>query len=248
MILQRPRCPLLVVTLLALASLAALLSTRPDLAPDVWSRGDDLALVAAWTIAVVTSAWLFVVTGACVLALSLGRPRLARRLAPGLPPGIRRMLEIAIVTACVALPSLPAAALDAPGVSVAPVADQPVVRALVAVAPADAAPVPRATPLPTLRREASDPAHAGPSILDPARVGPARVGPARVVVRPGDNLWLIDRVALERGSVARIDDSAVARYWQDVIGANRSTLRSGDPSLVFPGEIIALPPAPRGVS
>jgi nucleoid-associated protein YgaU len=168
------------------------------------------------------------------------------------------MLEIAIVTACVALPSLPAAALDAPGVSVAPVADQPVVRALVAVAPADAAPVPRATPLPTLRREASDPAHAGPSILDPARVGPARVGPARVgparvgparvIVRPGDNLWLIARVALERGSVARIDDSAVARYWQDVIGANRSTLRSGDPSLVFPGEIIALPPAPRGVS
>ena len=67
-------------------------------------------------------------------------------------------------------------------------------------------------------------------------------------MRAGDNLWLIARAALERTSTARVDDADVARYWRTVIGANRSTLRSGDPSLVFPGEIVTLPPAPRGVS
>jgi nucleoid-associated protein YgaU len=69
-----------------------------------------------------------------------------------------------------------------------------------------------------------------------------------VVVRPGDNLWLIAQAALARDPAAPVDDPAVARYWRDVIRVNRRTLRSGDPSLIFPGEIITLPPAPRGVS
>jgi hypothetical protein len=235
---RRPRCRLFVVTLLALVSLAALLSTRPDFTSGVWSRGDDLALVAAWTIAVVTSAWLFVVTGGCLVALCLGRPRVARRLAPALPSGIRRVLEIAIVTACVALPALPAGAVDGPRVFVATIDDQPVVREPVGVAPVESAPVPRANPLPLRRPAPAGTIHATPPL----------VAPARVVVRPGDNLWLIARAALEHDSAARVDDAAVARYWRDLIRANRSTLRSGDPSLVFPGEMITLPPAPRVVS
>jgi hypothetical protein len=62
------------------------------------------------------------------------------------------------------------------------------------------------------------------------------------VVVPGDNLWQIARVEVTRvrGS-DRVDDAQVARYWQRVIAANRSTLRSGDPSLIFPGEVVTLP-------
>jgi hypothetical protein len=215
------------VTVLALAALTALLATRPDVSGDVWSRGDDLAFVTAWTVATAAAAWLFVVTGACVVALGAGRPRLARRLATALPPEIRRMLEVAIVAACVALPAVPAGAATSREAAVV-VHDQPVVRAPVAVVPAEPDPVPRA-PL-------------------PAEVPPPIPGPERVVVRAGDNLWLIARAALVRASTARVDDSEVARYWRTVIGANRSTLRSGDPSLVFPGEIVTLPPGPRGVS
>jgi nucleoid-associated protein YgaU len=70
---------------------------------------------------------------------------------------------------------------------------------------------------------------------------------ARVVVRPGDNLWLIARTELIRSTGAYPSDGAVARYWRAVIDANRTTLRSGDPSLIFPGEIVALPPV-RSVS
>ena len=70
-----------------------------------------------------------------------------------------------------------------------------------------------------------------------------RAGSTRVVVRPGDNLWLIARARLEHVSGVRPTDAQVARYWSAVIAANRATLRSGDPSLIYPGEIVALPPA-----
>ena len=64
------------------------------------------------------------------------------------------------------------------------------------------------------------------------------------VVRPGDNLWLIARRTLIEAGNTRPADTEIARYWQIVIAANRATLRSGDPSLIFPGELVALP-APR---
>lgn len=105
---QPARRRLVLVTLLALVSLGVLALTRPALGPAVWSRGDDLALAVAWLVAVVAAAWLFLATGTCVVALGLGRPRIARRLAPALPFGVRRLVELAVVAACVSLPALPA--------------------------------------------------------------------------------------------------------------------------------------------
>jgi nucleoid-associated protein YgaU len=62
------------------------------------------------------------------------------------------------------------------------------------------------------------------------------------VVVPGDNLWQIARAEVIRTSGAdRPADSQIAPYWQRVVEANRSTLRSGDPSLIFPGEVVTLP-------
>jgi hypothetical protein len=56
-----------------------------------------------------------------------------------------------------------------------------------------------------------------------------------------DNLWDISAAHLEailgaRPVVGDIDD-----YWRTVISANRGTLRSGDPNLIYPGELITLP-------
>ena len=65
------------------------------------------------------------------------------------------------------------------------------------------------------------------------------------MVRPGDNLWVIARDELVRTTGASGDERRVARYWCAVIEANRGTLRSGDPSLIFPGEIVTLPEVPR---
>jgi len=62
------------------------------------------------------------------------------------------------------------------------------------------------------------------------------------VVRAGDNLWSIARAEVVRATGdARPGDAIIAAYWQRVIALNRATLRSGNPSLIFPGEIVALP-------
>lgn len=57
----------------------------------------------------------------------------------------------------------------------------------------------------------------------------------------GDHLWSIsaDRLRTVRGRA--VTDDEIGRYWAKVVDANRSTIRSGDPDLIFPGEIITLP-------
>jgi len=64
-------------------------------------------------------------------------------------------------------------------------------------------------------------------------------------VRTGDNLWTIarDRLAqATRRNADALSEREVARYWLEVIEANRAGLRSGDPDLIYPGEKIRLPP------
>lgn len=66
----------------------------------------------------------------------------------------------------------------------------------------------------------------------------ARASPATTaVVVPGDHLWKISEHHLDSA------DSAleVAPYWRQVIEVNTPRLRSGDPDLIFPGEVIELP-------
>jgi nucleoid-associated protein YgaU len=245
---------LALVVCLAAGSLAALLATRPPLTGSAWSGGDDLALVVAWAVALAASAWLFVATGTCVVALGLARPQLARRLAPVLPFGIRSLVEVAIVGSCAVLPALPAPALGPPRVSAVVVDDEPVVRApetpaRETPAPVETAPIPRSAPTPTATPTPSTPPLSTPPLSTPPLSTPPLSTPplstprSRVVVAPGDNLWLIARASLTDALGGRPHDADVARYWHALIAQNRSTLRSGDPSLIFPGEIVTLPPA-----
>jgi nucleoid-associated protein YgaU len=68
--------------------------------------------------------------------------------------------------------------------------------------------------------------------------------PATVVVQPGDHLWKISKSHLE----AILDRTAQPReidpYWRAVIETNRGGLISGNPDLIYPGEVITLPPGP----
>jgi hypothetical protein len=54
-------------------------------------------------------------------------------------------------------------------------------------------------------------------------------------------LWLIAKAEVARRSSGTAAEGQVARYWRLVVAANRATLRSGDPSLIYPGEIVTLP-------
>ena len=75
--------------------------------------------------------------------------------------------------------------------------------------------------------------------LTPAAVG-AQAGAESYTVVKGDNFWTIaeTRIRAVKGTVT---ERQVAGYWVQVVDANRSTIRSGDPDLIFPGENVTLP-------
>jgi hypothetical protein len=193
---------------------------RPTAPLTAWT-GEELAVTSAWALAVVGSAWLVVVSIACDLALRTRRTR-PIELAAGLAPTfVRRLVEVAIVGSCVVSTAVPLGA--APSTTTAPpaVQDEPVVRS-----PARAIDQHPVAPL-------------APIAPAPAPLPPAR--PATHLVQAGDNLWRIARDELVARGNAQPDDATIARYWQTVIALNRRTLRSGNPSLIFAGELVALP-------
>lgn len=63
-----------------------------------------------------------------------------------------------------------------------------------------------------------------------------------VVVRPGDHLWKISERQLDEALSRNPTDAEVSPYWREVIEANQSRLRSGDPDLIYPGEEVEMPP------
>ena len=71
--------------------------------------------------------------------------------------------------------------------------------------------------------------------------------PSEHVVVPGDNLWIIAERHLEQVTGrSDVSDQRVATYWVVVIEANQ--VRSGDPDLIYPGEVIVLPSVSQGES
>lgn len=84
-----------------------------------------------------------------------------------------------------------------------------------------------------------------PPAPSPTPPRPSRTATGEHTVVPGDNLWTIsrDRLAQVTGRNPRdLTDHEIAVYWLRVIDANQSHLRSHNPNLIFPGEVIRLPP------
>lgn len=90
---------------------------------------------------------------------------------------------------------------------------------------------PRASPRP----EIATPAPSPPSISIRADAH------LEVVVTEGDHLWALAerRVSEVLGRPAA--DHEIAPYWREVISSNPE-LRSGNPDVIYPGEVIVLPP------
>jgi nucleoid-associated protein YgaU len=65
----------------------------------------------------------------------------------------------------------------------------------------------------------------------------------QVVVEPGDHLWRISERRLETLLGDEPSNAEIGPYWREVIEVNTDSLRSGDPDLIYPGEIVTLPPA-----
>lgn len=75
----------------------------------------------------------------------------------------------------------------------------------------------------------------------PVAVGEAATGGDSVVVASGDHLWKISAAHLERRLSRPPEPDEVTPYWRSVIEINRDHLLSGDPDLIYPGEMISLP-------
>ncbi|MDX1469759.1 MAG: LysM peptidoglycan-binding domain-containing protein [Acidimicrobiia bacterium] len=67
---------------------------------------------------------------------------------------------------------------------------------------------------------------------------------SQVVVVRGDHLWKISGRHLRTLYGDEPDNAELSGYWRRVIEENRHSLRSGDPDLIYPGEVIKLPPVP----
>lgn len=64
--------------------------------------------------------------------------------------------------------------------------------------------------------------------------------PDTVVVEIGDHLWKISARHLD----GQAKNGEIAPYWRRVVEVNTPRLRSGDPDLIYPGEIVHLPAIP----
>lgn len=78
-----------------------------------------------------------------------------------------------------------------------------------------------------------------PEAATPARDTP--LGPVEVVTGPGDHLWGMAETAMTNVLGRAPMDHEVAPYWREVVDVNRDRIRSGNPNLIQPGEVIRLP-------
>ncbi len=209
---------------------------------------EDVIVVAAWLAALAVAAWLSLTTVAYLTTHLAGLPRagaVARRLTA---PVIRRLVDGALVlslaTSAAAAPALPALATELPPPLVLHLADDrtPDTENPADLVAPDGTPTLRVLPPGTgaagfapVPSTGAEPVAASEPAPDPPR---PQATEERHTVVPGDNLWTIAAAHLH----AHGSSSDVATYWRQVIAANRATLRSGDPNLIFPGEIVTLPP------
>jgi nucleoid-associated protein YgaU len=68
-------------------------------------------------------------------------------------------------------------------------------------------------------------------------------GGVTVEVERGDHLWKISERRLGGVTGRKPEDTEITPYWRQVIEVNREGLLSGDPDLIYPGEMVTLPPS-----
>ena len=199
--------------------------------------------------------WITISTSLYALAAGNRRiapPRLVRLITL---PGIRRLVDRAMATALTATiivgPMQPALAEEPPPPPPAAAFD----------INTDGVPIPiiRLVEQPSIDEPAEQPTAASnagvPAVQPLVPPTPQAVSPARAstpvaaattshrtatayTVATGDSLWVI----AERQLSSTDDLDTVSAYWRQLMAANSTTLRSGDPNLIYPGEIISLPP------
>ena len=223
------------------------LGSLHDLA--IWAterEPDVVAMVLVRLLALALGYHLLFTTALAVVGRVVHAPRLVALADAMTLPIFRsaagRLAGLALSASTVLGGALPSAsASTAPARSVAdplpPSADTgPTLIERVALAPEPAAPAEGSTA--TIR---SVPPAIAPG---PARVEVAAAGPAPTLhrVKPGDHLWGIAEEAVRAAVGHPPSDAEVDPFWRQVILANPDLV---DPDLIFPGQLVVVPPVPR---
>ena len=210
------------------------------------------ALVAAW--------WLLGSTLLYVVARLARLHGTAAALGWATLPAVRRWADRAGAVSIVAATALgvgrPAAAGPPPTTSPAPVpvvvdADHRDPSSLPSRPPSSVRTGQRAdAPVPTVPPVETAPVVPPPAtalLAPPAPAAPASAptaGATHTVTR-GEHLWSIaaGRLATVTGKApADLSPAEISPYWRRVVEINRPRLRSGNANLVYPGEVVELPP------
>jgi nucleoid-associated protein YgaU len=241
--------PAIASVLLLGAPIAGLIATRPAPTgrPSTWSA-DQIVRTACWALACACTVWLAITMLACVVTFVRVDAATAWRVAGDAPPIVRRVLQT-VFAGAVAVAPLTSDTRPAP-IRLHAGADGRLVEGQARIATTTSTSTSTTTSMSTTTSTTAPRASVPRPNPPVARSRPARPHPRRAtvapehahVVRAGDNLWSIARAEIVRVTGdARPSNVIIAAYWQRVIALNRATLRSGNPSLIFPGEIVALP-------
>lgn len=181
------------------------------------------AVVAVVRLLALGTVWYVAATTVLYALANLSRlPGLIRGVRVLTLPGIRRVIDGVMVASLVAVPS---AVLLTPAIAHA---QTPIAAQVHSYVPSPAG-------------DPSDPyvpTPAGPDSGTPA----ADVGSYEV--KAGDNLWSIAAAQLAARSgraVHELSEAEIRPVWLAVIEANAGMLASGDPDLIFLGEVLVIP-------
>lgn len=208
-----------------------------DLVDAITALSRPLALGVAY--------WSLIGTLLYLFAVLTGSERLINAVAPFTLPVVRRLADRvvagSIAVGVIATPLLgTTGSLSAePGVAApAPVAADYVPAALTVTA----APLPPPEPVSVTQRPVAAPVSEPPQQPEQVpMVTQPTVGQVEVTARAGDHLWGLAERRVSEVLGRAPSDPEIAPYWRAVVEQNRATLRSGDPDLIHPGEVVVLP-------
>lgn len=234
--------PALTAAAVVVAAVVLVAAGRGPLAPPPvsprgvaqWLEERDAVTVAFSLGRLVALAWLAWVVALSLLtatARGIGAAGVARVVAAGLPPVVRRAVVGAGVGSMLTLggPTVAAAGAASP----------------VSAAQGDGTATMSVLPDEPARPEPAPAPDSGDGVAAPvgaaSRASEASAPPDEWRVAPGDSFWSI-AVELLGDALGRAPtDGEVAPYWRQLVEVNRSRLATGDPDLLFPGQVLTVP-------